>query len=301
MKFQRRNLWQQSIILIIICLFIVSVFIPSISSDGNFDDKIDQEQTEGSIEQIISSNSWIAQSFRPTLERLTKIELYICRHAETSSNLTVGIRSSLSGIDKSIVSLPASIIPSHLGWVTFDLPDITVAANGIYYIVCRTSSGGVNLFGWYGSDDNPYSRGEGYHSPDHGSTWSEINDGNFDCRFKTYGIGGNDTGLEIKYIVGGTGGEITFGIENIGDSDINEMSVNATLDGGIILAGKRYKQTFQDITFSPREQYKLKIYPVIGIGKTKITISVSTPEIDTVTKTADGLLLLFYVYVYPIT
>lgn len=294
-------MWQQSIVLIIICLFIVSVFIPSISSDGNFDDQIDQQQTEGSIEQIISSNSWIAQSFRPTLERLTKIKLYICRHAETSSNLTVGIRSSLSGYDISSVSLPASIIPSHFEWVTFDLPDISVVANGIYYIVCRTSSGGANIFGWYGSDDNPYSRGEGYHSPNQGSTWSEINDGNFDCRFKTYGIGGNNTGLEIEYIVGGVGGEIAFGIENIGDSDINEMSVNATLDGGIVIAGRRYKQTFQDITFSPGEQYNLKIYPVIGIGPTKITISVSTPEIDTVTKTADGLLLLFYVYVYPTT
>jgi hypothetical protein len=171
--------------------------------------------------------------------------------------------------------------------------------NETYYIVCRTSYGGSNIFSWYGSSDDPYSRGKGYRSSDHGSTWSEIYDGNFDCRFKTYGIGDNDTKIEIEYIVGGVGGEIAFGIKNTGDSDINKMSVNVILDGGIVIAGKRYKQTFQDITFSPGESLHLNVTPVIGIGKTKITISVSTPEIDTVTKTADGLLLLFYVYVYP--
>jgi len=285
----------------IICFVIVGVFVPSISSDENIDDQIDQQQTEGSVDQIISSNGWVAQSFRPTIESLTKIELYVYKHSEATGNLTVGIRTSLSEGDLTSASLPASIIPSNPEWITFDLPDMSVVLNETYYIVCRTSYGSENIFGWYGSNDNPYSRGEGYYSPDHGSTWSGINDGNFDCRFKTYGIGDNDTKIKIEYIVGDVGGEIAFGIKNTGDSDINKMSVNVILDGGLVLTGKRYKQTFQDITFSPGESLHLNVTPVIGIGKTKITISVSTPEIDTVTKTADGLLLLFYVYVYPTT
>ena len=298
---QRNKLWQKSIAMAIICFFIVAVFVPSISSDENFDDQIDQQQTEGSVDQIISSNGWVAQSFRPTIESLTKIELYVYKHSEASGNFTVGIRTSLSESDLASVSLPASIILSNPEWITFDLPDMSVILNETYYIVCRTSYGSENIFGWYGSNDNPYSRGKGYHSSDHGSTWSEINDGDFDCRFKTYGLGDNDTKIEIEYIVGGIGGEIAFGIKNTGDSDINKMNVNVILDGGIVIAGRRDKQTFQDITFSPGESLHLNVSPVIGIGKTKITISVSTPEIDTVTKTADGLLLLFYVYVYPTT
>jgi len=153
---------------------------------------VDQEQTSqcGSGYNIVPSQ-WLAQGFKPSVAKLTAVQLYIFKHDSPPDGIliTVSIRDSLDGSDLTVISANADQIEDYK-WVSFDFPDIDVTPENTYYIVCRSNGGGGdNFYCWFYENDNPYNRGDGWFSNDAGLSWakpsgSEIND--IDFCFKSW-------------------------------------------------------------------------------------------------------------------
>jgi hypothetical protein len=271
------------------------------STDSNFfNDELDQNQNSGSDEEKIYDDKWIAQSFKPTKEKLTRIYLYIGKTGDISSDLIVSIRYLPNSDDLTTAKRSASNIPSIQNWREFNFPDVTTTVNGTYYIVIRTKDGDINNhFSCYGSTENKYNRGEGYNSSDNGSSWDKSFQGSYDVRFRTYGIKyGNETNIDILYIKSEKTdifSDIYFKIVNTGNRNIENMNINLTLIGGIVLSGKNYHWNVNN--FAPQETIERFAYPVIGLGRTYITVKVTTDDGYENSKSEQAILLLFRIHI----
>lgn len=156
-------------------------------------DTLDQQQTvDSGFSWAISENGYYAQSFKPTLSQLTRVELLMFKKG-TPDGLRISIRSSLTDSDLTLKYISASSISTNTSWQEFDFPDIFVTPGQTYYIVWDPV--GVpdfdNNFNWRVGTGDPYSNGEAWkylssyweiHNP------SQSPDPDF-C-FKTYGISG---------------------------------------------------------------------------------------------------------------
>jgi hypothetical protein len=151
-------------------------------------DKNDQQQTEASSEYCIYWPNKLAQSFKPTLDRLTRVHLSISKIGNPS-NLIVSIRSDFDESDLTSVIIPSEFLDHYPRKELIDcnLPDINVVPEQTYYIIFKhesESSIADSLCWWY-SSNAPYERGTGwYWTVEGGSKWVE---GPFDFCFKTYG------------------------------------------------------------------------------------------------------------------
>ena len=59
----------------------------------------------------------------------------------------------------------------------FDFPDITVAPETTYYIVCSINGGDANeSYLWFFDIENKYDRGMAWFSGDSGETWFDLED-----------------------------------------------------------------------------------------------------------------------------
>jgi len=152
-------------------------------------EQLDQQQTIYNNKIAAYSSFWNAQSFKPSLSTLTKVQLYVDKVGSPPSNLIISIRSSLTGTDLTNISKSPSQIPSTKSWVEFDFSDISVTPNSTYYIVLRTSGGSLyNAYEWGFGYYTPYTRGSFWRSTNSGSSWSEYT--YYDFCFKTYGLTG---------------------------------------------------------------------------------------------------------------
>jgi hypothetical protein len=153
------------------------------------DDGLDQENTDWKGSGLAGLTYPMAQSFKPTLNLLTRVELIAWRVGNPQGNLTISIRENLSGTDLTNVSILAENIPLEYGppaiWTGFDLPNINVIPEHTYYIVWSHDS-------W--DHDNHVAWGD-TRSTDHyprGEVWWILNDTwvprgpNYDFCFKTY-------------------------------------------------------------------------------------------------------------------
>ena len=148
-----------------------------------FDDDIDQSQTtyvEESvlpIGQIIDgeviANVWVAQSFIPQKETLTRVFLYMGRNSSTNYSLNLSIRKYLSGDDLTNINVSADQIPTDIfDWVEFDFHDIPVRVNETYYIITHTENVSDNVYIWAANNQNiSYPNGCAWISLDEGNSW----------------------------------------------------------------------------------------------------------------------------------
>jgi VCBS repeat-containing protein len=151
-------------------------------------EELDQEQTQGIFNFVAYGSRWGSQSFKPTLETLTRVELRVRRRGNPPNNLVVSIRDSLTGEDLTVISKPPSEIPSTVSWIDFDFEDISVTPGETYYIVLRTTGGNsLNSYIWKFGYNTPYTDGEMWFSSNAGASWSRYPQ--YDFCFKTYGIG----------------------------------------------------------------------------------------------------------------
>ena len=155
-----------------------------------FVDTLDQQQTNDSNYAVtVTGNASMAQSFIPTLETLTRVELKLYKKG-TLDTLIISIKSNLTGPDLTWIYLPGNSLPITKTWVECDFPDVSVTPGDTYYIVWDTLGGHDqdNNSYWCFGINNPYLNGLIKTRLD--DVWRIWNPGEFpdpDFCFKTYG------------------------------------------------------------------------------------------------------------------
>jgi hypothetical protein len=160
-------------------------------------DELDQQQPYLSGFQwgVYGPHAKLAQSFKPTLPVLSRVELRI-RRKGSPDGLHISIHSELTEPALSSVYLQAFDFPPNVSqWVEVDLLDIALQPENTYYLVW-SPSGATNentTFYWGLADRDPYTRGSPWKYLE--DTWEEITEIEFqqyeiqdpDFCFKTYG------------------------------------------------------------------------------------------------------------------
>ena len=200
----KRNLFRKILVFIVIGLFFgVGVFsIHGINS--SFYDRLDQQQSVGRTGWFFNNHYvGFAQSFKPTLDILSRVNLKFCKDYEILVNeidgtIHLSIRNSLYGNDLTLKSISDNkITTSSLpDWIEFDFIDIDVIPGETYYIVCN----------WEGSQWGPKIGVSQTNNYSDGESWIKTNGGNWftnsqkDLAFKTYGYNSSDPFPDLDYI-----------------------------------------------------------------------------------------------------
>jgi len=191
----------------VLSLFVIGIFIGAffVSNAGSisisYDDKLDQYQTVSDAE-IVFAEFECAQSFKPTLNMLTRV--HFNAHPFTCENLIISIRSSLDGDNMAIQAGSLSdfkVVGS--GWYEFDFDDLPVMPEEEYFIVINASPCEQSSLGWTYSDENVYDRGMSYIGSGGYPDW--------DFCFKTFGYNEDNVPPNKPIIISGkTSGKIGF-------------------------------------------------------------------------------------------
>ena len=203
------NIYSKTMVITIVIFFIGAGIVPSIADspdktyvvEKNMLDEVDQSQTEHDSAAVVCSWYIWAQSFVPTKETLTGVELLLGRIGFIRSDIKVTIRNDLNGEDLATATMPYNSVPliwrlfiGFPDWIYFDFPDISVLPGETYYITLYTDGGfGLKLsllssYRWSVSwNPDSYLNGEGWFSNVMGdipTPW-KIWDQPFDFCFKT--------------------------------------------------------------------------------------------------------------------
>jgi hypothetical protein len=152
-----------------------------IMCDNNFPD-----QQQKKIEHCAHLfNQWVAQSFVPSWDILSKVEIVLASWPSGSKNpppLNLYIRDDLAGENLAESSKVISEMKyGTYAWFTFDFKDIDVTPGETYYIVCEPKDW---PYFWYWYFDC-YPLGKGFRSND-GVHWTPLGDPQVDCCFVTW-------------------------------------------------------------------------------------------------------------------
>ena len=176
--------------IIIVGLFFITVFGNAMKINPN-NDILDQKQTRNNNFMIFYPPQQLAQSFIPSLNTLSKVELYLVKSGNPSiTELIISIKESQS--EESLVIIEKAVSEISEGWMEFDFEDITVTPGETYYIVCNPIGEFKdiqNVICWGFSYPDPYSSGTAWAIDTLGGDWREIffNDNEkMDFCFKTY-------------------------------------------------------------------------------------------------------------------
>ena len=176
-------------IVILTCILLVSLFIPSISADSIL------------ISQTEHNNGWIAKTDYEYLAQsitipsgqtsITKIEIYgNCITNETFHLGISKVRTTWQGGWEYSESLDGNELN---GWLEIDFDDIDVNESDTIYIMLR---GYFTVeVEWRSSNNNPYSGGVAYGCPDAISSWEIISTDDFCFRVYGNGTGGSSSGF----------------------------------------------------------------------------------------------------------
>ena len=197
------------------------------------DDEIDQKQNydDGVYRCIYGSNVRLAQSFKPTLNIITRVQLRL-KIQGSPDGLEISIRKDLNGEDLTSIYIKnedLTEIPSGF-WYEFDFPNAAIIPENTYYIVW-TPHGATdtnNAYCWGIKDGNYYDRGEAWNCTS--GEWSKLiwgPIGDPDFVFKTYGYL-NSAPKKPTDLNGPSTGEIGENLyyeSTFNDPDGNEMNV----------------------------------------------------------------------------
>ena len=121
--------------IVILILFLGANSIKSLNVNCSFDDQLDQSQTirTGSVGSL---EMGVAQAFKPTMNRLTKVEIYAEKIGNPTGSIWISIRESLEGNDIEYKILQSQDISKTGDWYEIDFyDDILVEPEQTYYIV----------------------------------------------------------------------------------------------------------------------------------------------------------------------
>lgn len=263
--------------ILILCGFGAVAFNNTISKDikqSSLFDELDQSQTVmtengafpvGNIP--IPDNSiyiQVAQSFIPTKEVLTRVELFIGKNSTATYPLTISIKEELTGDDLTVIDIDPSQVPTETyDWVEIDFENITVTIDMTYYIVALTVNITDNYYAWGANNiSESYPDGCAWVSVDEGDTWTnESSSSSYPNTAITNSFQGSQPIFEdvatwdmcFK----------TYGIEN---APPNAPSIDGKTSGK---TGKVYEYTFNAI--DPNGD-NIKYYIDWGDNNTKLTV-----------------------------
>ena len=237
-----------------------------------YDDQLDQKQDKkDNFFWGVGGDSMLAQSFKPTLEVLTRIELRIKR-VGNPDGLTISIRDDLNSEDLTSKYIAAGSIPTSQDWIEFDFTDIGVTPENTYYIVWDPvgSPDSGNSIYWELGDRNPYTRGSAWQYTS--GEWNELvyidyppyEINNPDFCFKSYGFANerpNKPGTPSGPVFGDIGENLEY-TSYIYDPDDNIVDVffdwgDGTNSGWI--SGISDGLTTQSHSWSQSGKYEVKV------------------------------------------
>jgi hypothetical protein len=231
----------------------------------------------------------VAQSFIPTKNTLTKVELMLQRDEVATHPYTVSIREDLYGPDVTTVSVPANQISSQsFNWVEFNFPDISVIPGQTYYIVSSTLDVFENWYSWgLKIGQNVYPNGTVYVSIDHQENWEE--NAFADMTFKTYGM--DVTELEMS-LTGGFG--LTVTVQNVGLFIAENVETTITIKGGIL--GLIDSSFSQETSLLAANDIQSMTANPLGIGPVSITATTQASNAEQISKTVQAFVFVFFVF-----
>lgn len=107
------------------------------------------------------------QQFKNRGRTLEAVDLHIGCYFSGSADITLSIVETLGGTALTSVTYIATVLPDNAqAWFTFDVPDVRLSVNKIYYIIVKFDIG--SEYCWSGSHNNTYVNGGSSH-PD--SDW----------------------------------------------------------------------------------------------------------------------------------
>jgi hypothetical protein len=254
----------------------------------------------------------VAQSFVPTKEVLTRVELLVEKNATTTYPFSVGIRDNLTHTNLVETNVgPGNIVTGTLTWVEFNFEDLWVNPGDTYYIVGATKNATDNYYGWAGNNhSDSYLNGVAYLSIDNGSSWHQslsamqqnmnpsphnvrplnADNGTIDMCFKTYGLKKTILNLTVT----STFLRPTIAIKNTGEATAQNITWQVSVRGGIF---NKINNTFNgtQTELIPADEILVRFGMIIGFGPIVVTMSASALNGKEVTITINGFVFLFFI------
>ncbi len=226
-----------------------------IKNTASITGEVDQSQEKSDGYVKIYEDKFFAQSFKPSVCGIDRIDLLIARKGILSSkntmskvfsrlfrnvrvtsiflgDLIVGIYGKLGDIftDKEVresLVFETRISPDRIGrtatWIHIDL-DAELFCNRTYYIVVYQDGGNqYQYYKWYYGTGDPYNRGSSYSEENYDWNWRENKDRDF-C-FRTYGYrtGNEPDGVEERWAVIFGCLDTFMGINHCADQDAYDL------------------------------------------------------------------------------
>ncbi len=130
-----------------------------------------------------ASQLYAGQSFQPTIDFISGVQVRVDKVGSPTGDLSVSIRSSLTGADLATGTIAASSVTTSYQYLTVTFPSVLAVTSGsTYYIVLTTTAtSSSNYYEWAASSNSSYSGGQAFQN-----TTSQSRD----ARFETYYISG---------------------------------------------------------------------------------------------------------------
>jgi PKD domain-containing protein len=119
------------------------------------DDHVDQFQISWDAAIAAAYPDMLAQSFIPTENKLTKVQILMHKIENPTANISVSIRKTKDGIDLTSKQLSPDMVPDSRSWIEFDFPNVSVIPYETYYIIWKPLEDNMFYF-WWGSDNSNF-------------------------------------------------------------------------------------------------------------------------------------------------
>jgi hypothetical protein len=251
----------------------------------NNDDYLDQYNEDPSYVFIGIYACNLAQSFKPALNKLTRVELFLSTaDINTQGNMKIEIRDNLDSTSLTSALIPVSSVDwsENWAWVEFDFEDISVIPENTYYIIWIPDSSWNDEFfiAWGFSNGDTYSRGMALNNC--GQPWGPFEDPEVnDFCFRTYG-----SAITVDSISGGF--RVSAKVKNNGNTTAYDVPWSIDMSDCFYIRpdDKHQVGVIDEIPAGGSKSIRQKSLFAIGMN---VGITVSAGD-DTMQKTASWVL-----------
>ena len=258
----------------------------------------------------------VAQSFIPTKDILTRVEILIGKNATASHPYFLAIREELT--QENIVEVscePEEIVTENYSWIEFDIKDTALTVGETYYLVCYTENVTENLYAWALNNlSESYQHGCAWVSFDDGGNWtnesfSSQSNENYhvllphcgarddenlsDMCFKTYGMDATQLDIEIEQ-------SLFFPkifITNSGERTAYDVEWTFSLTGGFLdLINASSSDAIAELPAGEAVEIVPSLGLLFGFGPVTITVEAWAVNAPKVIDSFEGFMFFIFFY-----